>query len=67
LSFEVVRKFGEVCVESVDVSFERHEGFGVVEFVEAGVADEVVKMFGRDVQDLVSVVAGRDGGNECDG
>ena len=49
LSFEVVRKFGEVCVESVDVSFERHEGFVVVEFVEARMADEVVEMFGRDV------------------
>ena len=66
LSFEVVRKFGEVSVESVDVVFERNESFVVVEFVEAGMADEVVKMFGRDVENLVVVVAGRDGGNECD-
>jgi len=67
LSFEVIRKFGEVSVESVDVVVDSDEViFGVVEFVEAGMADEVVKMFGRDVQDLIIVVAGIDGGNECD-
>ena len=64
---EVVRKFGEGSVESVDVIFDCDEViFSVVEFVEAGMADEVVKMFGRDVQDLIIVVAGIDGGNECD-
>ena len=45
LSFEVVRKFGEVSVESVDVVVDSDEViFGVVEFVEAGMADEVVEI-----------------------
>ena len=63
---EVVRKFGEGSVESVDVIFDCDEViFSVVEFVEAGMADEVVKMFGRDVQDLIVVVAGIDCSDEC--
>lgn len=66
-SFEVCREFGEVSVESVDVIFDGDEVVvGVVEFVEAGIVDEVVEMSGRDVENLVSVVAGRDSGNECD-
>ena len=65
-SFEVVRKFGKVSVESVDVVVDSNEViFSVVEFVEFGMADEVVEMFGRDVENLVVVVAGRDGSDEC--
>ena len=64
---EIRREFGEVGVESVDVIFDCDEVIlGIVEFVEAGIVDEVVKMSGRDFKNLVSVVAGRNSGNECD-
>ena len=64
---EICREFGEVGVESVDVIFDCDEVIlGIVEFVEAGIVDEVVKMSGRDFKNLVSVVAGRNSGNECD-
>lgn len=60
-SFEVCREFGEISVESVDVIFDGDEVVvGVVEIVEAGIVFKVVKMFGRDVENLVIVVAGRD-------
>ena len=63
---EAFRKARKVSVESVDVVFDSDEvKFGVVEFAEARMADEVVEMFGRDVENLIVVVAGRDSSDEC--
>jgi hypothetical protein len=62
---EAFREAREIGVKNVSVVFEWHEVFVVVEFVEARSVDEIVKMFGRDVESHVRVVAGLNGVDEC--